>query len=233
MAVSRIGIVLAIVASVPAIAGAQSGAAPRVSVTRSGGQVTIAARADTFSVSHTLASTTFDLQVSEGADKVRFVGDKSGQLRIQRGGHTMSMAMLEATGPEMQQVKSLLAGSRALARFDRIMGSDWTRATREAAAFEAPHAIVAYLQGNTAPLDAVMLRVRTASQPRISTMAQTTASWCWRSYERDVLAYTYELEDCVDEASNSINPMRIAWCAYSYNLKASLAFIWLLDCSGY
>jgi hypothetical protein len=232
---SRVGIAaVAFLAAMPAIVAAQSTTAPRVQVTRSGTQVTIAAKADAWSISQTLTPTTFDLRIGDAVDRVRFVGDKTGRLRIDRGGRTLVLTLLEETPvADLDKVKAMLAGSSALARFDRLMASDWARAAREAAAFDAPHAIVALLQGNAAPLEAVVQRARLAGEPRITTVAQQTASWCWRSYERDVLTYTYELESCVAEATWSINPLRISWCAYSYNIKASLAFIWLLDCSGY
>ena len=42
----------------------------------------------------------------------------------------------------------------------------------------------------------------------------------------------FDLEGCIDEADDSINPLHLAWQAHEHNIKTSLALVWLLDCSG-
>ena len=53
---------------------------------------------------------------------------------------------------------------------------------------------------------------------------------CWDPYARDVVQYTYDLEACVAEARDSWLPWALGWCAYEYDIKTSLAFMWLLNC---
>lgn len=231
---SLVGIAAAAVVTViPTVIAAQPTQDPRVTVSRGSGQVTISVKAATLVVAQQVTPTTFDLTVADGRDVARFTGDVDGRVRIERGGRMLALAMTNAKPEDAATARTMLAGSIALERFGRLMASSWARATKEAVVFASAHAIVALVQGNAAPLHAFVQRVRVGAEPRLVTVAQMSASECWRSYERDVLGYTYELESCLVESSDSLNPLRSAWCAYSYNLKATLAFIWLLDCSGY
>ncbi len=232
---SLVGIAAAaMVTLLPTVIAAQPARDPRLTVTRGEGQgqVTIEVKAASLVVAQKLTPTTFDLQVRDGRDAARFTGDIHGRVRIERGGRTLALSMADST-PDDVAARSMLAGSVALQRFDRLMASEWARSTREAVVFVSAHAIVALFQGNAAPLQAVVRRLRAGAQPHLMTVAQLSSSQCWKAYEQDVLGLTYDLEACLQEASSSLNPLTSAWCAYSFNLRATLAFIWLLDCNGY
>ena len=222
-----------------AVAGAAGAAAgepptnPRVSVTRGTDTVTLTARTATLRVSQTLTPTTFDLVVSDGRDSAQITGDTEGRVTVRRSGRTLSLALRDATVAQAEAVRALLRGSTALANLRQLAASAWARSHKDALAFVSAQAMVAVLEGDQTPIRAVVHRIQTSRDPQVVRVRQMTASDCWRAYERDALSYTYELERCMSEASYSLNPLRSAWCAYSYNLKSTLAFIWLLDCSGY
>jgi hypothetical protein len=218
----------------PDVSQAQTSAdRPRLEITRGDGRVTISARARDLTVTQTLRPVGFDLRIVLGRDLVRVNGDTAGRVRVERTGRSLALSMAGATVEQAAEVRSLLAGSTALAAFDALVASEWARTTREAVVFHSAHAIVALLRGDQRPLQAFVRRVKAGREVRLIAIGQMTAHECWRSYERDVLRYTYELEICLADASNSLNPLTSAWCAYEYNLKTTLAFIWLLDCSGY
>jgi hypothetical protein len=216
----------------PTMIAAQPITEPTVTVARRDGQVTITAKAQPLVISQALTTSAFDLTVSDGRDTAQISGDVQGHVRIVRAGRRVAVSLATATPADAASTRAVLAGSSALKAFDRLMATAWARSSKDALIFASAHAIVGLLQGDVAPLRAVVGRLQREVGPRLVRAAQTTASWCWRAYERDVVNYTYELEECIRAASESFNPISSAWCGYSYNLKASLAFIWLLDCSG-
>jgi hypothetical protein len=201
-------------------------------MTRGKGTVTIAARTETVRVSQTLTTGSFALTVSDGRDAVEISGNTDGQVAVRRAGRTLALSMRDSTVHEAEAVQALLRGSSAIARLGELATSSWARSHKDAMVFVSAHALAALLQGTSAPLKAIVHRFQAASEPRL-VRVQLTSGDCWRLYQRDVLSYTYELEACIDESSSSLNPLRSAWCAYSYNLKATLAFVWLMDCNGY
>ncbi len=229
-AVASIAIV-AMMVGVPAMGGARGLEDPRVTTTRGDGRVTVTMAYRKLVVRETLSSSTFDVTVADPSDAVRFAGDASGRLRVERNGRVVVLAMTTATLTDAAAVKALLAGSSALATFDEAMRTEWAQ-TREATLFASAHATVGLLQGNTHRLRALVKRFRQDGEFRLIAAAQSGPAGCWDSYERDVIKYTYELEQCIQDAADSWNPFGVAWCAYEYNLKATLAFYWLLDCSG-
>lgn len=221
------------VMAVGSLAAAQPMTSPRVTTSRGDGHVTIVAKTDAVRVSQTITAKGFELTVSDKRDSVRIAGDVHGRVRAERGGRVVSLALQTSTPQDARAVSALLMGSTSLARFGEIVATGWARSTRDALVFVSAHAMVALLQGDAVPLRAMAHRIVTSQEPHLVRVRQRTAAECWRAYEQDVISYTYELEQCLAEASYSLNPLRSAWCAYSYNLKASLAFVWLLDCSGY
>jgi hypothetical protein len=234
MARSFVGITAAtMVMACSTWAAAQPMTNPRVTSSRSDGRVTMVAMTDAVRVSQTITATGFDLIVNDGRDTARIIGDVHGRVRVERGGRAVSMTLQTSTVEDAAAARDVLTGSSALARFGEVVGTGWARSTKQALVFVSAHAMVALLQGNAVPLRAMAERIGTSREPQFVRVRQMTASQCWRSYEQDVIGYTYELEKCLEEASYSLNPLRSAWCAYSYNLKATLAFVWLLDCSGY
>lgn len=230
---SLVGIAaVAMMAATPAIIAAEPAVNPRVSITRDKGQVTVAVAAGSLKVTQRLTPRSFDLTVADGRDSATIAGDVEGRVRVARANRVVAFSLRDGTQDEAAAARAMLTGSRALAQFDRLVASAWGRSTKEALVFVSAHALVALLQGDSSPLRTVVSRLRSETEPRIRRAAQTSND-CWRAYERDVLQITYDLEACIQEASYSLNPLRASWCAYSYNLRASLAFIWLLDCNGY
>ena len=228
-----VAVMLVAVVGPTGLAAGEPTTTPRVSVTRGADKVTLTARTETVRVSQTLTPKSFDLVVSDGRDSAQITGDTEGRVTVRRAGRTIRLALRDATLREAEAVRALLRGSTALARLRQLAASAWARSHKDALVFVSAQAMVAVLEGDQAPIRAVVHRLQTSREPTVVRVRQMTASDCWRAYERDALSYTYELERCIEEASYSLNPLRGAWCAYSYNLKASLAFVWLLDCSGY
>jgi hypothetical protein len=215
------------------VATAQPVTSPVVTTSRSNGSVTMVARTDAVRVSQTMTLTGFDLVVSDGRESVRITGDVHGRVRATRAGRSVAITLQQATAADARSASQLLAGSTALARFGDLVRTGWARSTKDALVFVSAHAMVALLQGDAVPLRAMAQHLTSNDEPALVRVRQRTAGECWRAYEHDVVGYTYELEQCLEEARFSLNPLRSAWCAYSYNLKATLAFVWLLDCSGY
>jgi hypothetical protein len=216
----------------PLSAAAQSaGTTPRVTMTRGKETVTISARTERVRVSQTLTPSSFSLTMSDGRDAVDISGNTDGQVAVRRAGRSLALSMRDSTAREVEAVQALLRGSSAIARLGELATSSWGRSQKDAIVFVTGHAMAALLQGTSAPLKAIVHRLQ-ASEP-VLVRVQRTPGECWRAYERDVLSYTYDLEACIQESSYSLNPLRSAWCAYSYDLKATLAFVWLLDCNGY
>jgi hypothetical protein len=228
-----VAVMLVAVMGTSSVAAGEQATTPRVSVTRGADKVTLTARTQTVRVSQTLTPKSFDLVVSDGRDSAQITGDIEGRVTVRRAGQTMTLALRDATLREAEAVRALLRGSTALARLRQLAASPWARSHKDGVVFVSAQAMVAVLEGDQAPIRAVVHQFQTSHEPQIVRVRQRTASDCWRAYEQDALSYTYELEACMAEASYSLNPLRGAWCAYSYNLKASLAFVWLLDCSGY
>jgi hypothetical protein len=210
-----------------AFAGTDS---PRVTTTRKGGSVTIAARTPELVVSQTLRRGLLDVSITAGADRVRVVGDEGGFVRVERAGRTRSFDVRAARAEDITAVRAMLSTSTAMSAFESLLASPWG-GSRAAMPFAASHALVALLQARTEPLRAIVQRARAGDT--LLKNIRLTSGECWHYYERDAVRYTYELEQCVADASNSLNPLRVSWCAYSYNLKTTLAFLWLLDCNGY
>jgi hypothetical protein len=221
---------LAVVVFAPAVGFAEP-AAPRVSVSRKSQSAVMALRAEQLIVSQTLKPGVVDVILSDGVDRVRVVSEIDGDVRIERAGRVRAFNVTSATAGDAAAAMALLGESPAVAAFEALLASPWGE-TRRALPFASSHALIALLQARTEPLRVVVQRIRTSSSARIRE-AGMTAGECWTAYERDAVRYTYELEQCIADASNSLNPLRVSWCAYSYNLKSTLAFIWLLDCSGY
>ena len=217
----------------PVSAAAQTvGSQPRVTMTRGKGTMTIAARTESVRVSQTVTTNAFALTISDGRDSVEVSGNTDGQVVVRRSGRALTLSMRDATVPQVEAIRALLRESSAIARLGELASSAWGRSHKDALVFVSAHAMTALLQGHVGPVKALAQRFERDRQPAIRP-AQMTAGQCWLAYQRDVLSYTYDLEACIAESSASLNPLRSAWCAYSYNLKATLAFVWLMDCSGY
>jgi hypothetical protein len=222
-----------VVSIMPSVVTAEPVAAPRIGVTRGDGRVVISLSADSLAVTQTLTARSFDLRVVFPGDAARITGDADGKIRVERGRRSMSFELRSATPDDAERVRAMLGDSLALTHFDRLMASGWAASRREAQVFVGTHAILGLLRGDMAPTSALVERASLDAQPRLITVqGGLSASECWRSYERDMVYYVWELRACIDEASNSYNPLATAFCGYTFDLKATLAFFWLLDCHG-
>jgi hypothetical protein len=96
------------------------------------------------------------------------------------------------------------------------------------------NAMIHAISGDTRATGAMVVQAMARPAMAFRPVAQRSrADECWDGYTRSVLRYTYEYEGCVREARDLWwEAWRLAWCAYEYDLKATLAGFWLLDCNG-
>lgn len=220
------------VVTIPNVLWAEPEARPRVTVSRSGGAVTIAAHADRLLASHTLTPRTFTLTLAGAGDRVRIDGNLDGRITVQRAGSNVEVSLSTATMAEATALRDALDASPAVAAFDELMASPWAQEKTPAATLAPVHALVGLLRGNAKPVAAMASAAAASATPRVMTVAQRGPRECWDTYSRDVVYYTYELQHCVNDSRYTWNPFHLGWCAYEYNLKATMAGFWYLNCSG-
>lgn len=203
--------------------------APRVKGTRDAKGATISLESGRLRVVQTLTRDTLSLQITEGREVVRFTGDLTGKVVVERGGRRHGFSVRSGGAADQAAVLNLLAGSEALRSFDAVMNTTWGRSAKPAAAFRSAHAMLGLFRGDYQP---TTMLAASARQPQVSIVParRDGPDACWSAYTHDVLGYTYDLEACVAEARDSWFPLHLGWCAYEYNIKTSLAFAWMLDC---
>ena len=221
-----LGILLALL---PTFAAAEP--APRVKLSRDRQQATITLKAGRLAVTQTLTRQSFALTVAENSDTVRITGNLAGDVTVERGPQRQAFSMRTAAASELSAVAALLAGSSALRSFEAVMRSEWAGRATVAGPFRAAQSMVALFRGDHEPVIALMSSVATPA-PAFIPVRDSGPRACWLTYARDVVQYTYDLESCLQEAANSWWLGHAAWCAYEYDLKATLALFWLADCSG-
>jgi hypothetical protein len=204
-----------------------------VTATRDGRDAaTITLRDGALTIVQHLTETALDLRLTQGEDDVRLVADLSGRVVVSGGGQHRAFLVRSATEDDVRVVRGIVERSAALAAFDRLLQSPWA-ATNAAVAFRSTRALIRVLEGDdNAIVEAPAPRVapRTAI---VLARQRLSPSQCWDTYSRDVVKFTYDLQSCLSQTSaNWWNPLHVAWCSYEYNLKSSLASIWLLDCYG-
>lgn len=222
-----VGWLLMALVAAPADVSAQN--EPRVRASKSPKQATISLQAGQLHVVQRLTRDAFDLHLTEGGDTVRFTGDLGGNVTVQRGTTQHGFSMRTAGPADQARLLALLAGSTALGRFDEVMNTAWGRSAKPAAVFRSAHSLLAVLRGNAQPVAALVAAVAT---PKVTLVParRDGPDACWSAYSHDVLRYTYDLESCIEESRSSFFPLHLGWCAYEYNIKTSLAFVWMLDC---
>jgi hypothetical protein len=113
-----------------------------------------------------------------------------------------------------------------------LLQSSWTRSAEVATVFKSAREVIRVLQADHNVVERVVAKRPTVAYSIVPVL-QRTPSQCWDAYTRDVVHFTYELQSCLNSASYAWwNPLATGFCAYEYNLKSSLAAIWLLDCYG-
>lgn len=222
--------VVAWLAASPTWATAEPDSTPQIKVSHASGKKTVTLTVDRLRVSQRVSRSTFALTIAEGADVIHFSGDTAGLVVVQRAGQTVRFGLRTATPADVTAASSLLAASPALARFERFVESPWAKSTRGAAVFVSAHAMLSAVQGRASGVQRIVRSMSSGTATGIRRV--DSPEGCWNTYQADVIGYTYQLEACLADASNSWNPLATAWCAYEYDLKAMLAFMWLLDCSG-
>ena len=217
-------------------AGTAQAGEPHLKTSRSGDQATITLRAGGLTVTQTLTPSAALLRVEVDGDAVQFAGDLDGRVTLERGRTRRTFMVRTASSEDKASVQAMLADSPALRAFDRLLQSAWARTAESATPFKTTRAALRALEGDnqvgnqlvnavssTGPTTASLGRVRQRLSP----------SQCWDTYAKDVVHFTYELQSCLGSVGAQWwNPFATAWCAYEYNLKSSLASVWLLDCYG-
>jgi hypothetical protein len=206
---------------------------PLVSTMREADRAVITLRAGDLTVTQTITRTAVDVRFVQGRDAIRFSGDLDGRVVVERGDQRRAFALRTASPEDQIAINAIAAESAAFAAFDALMQSDWARTAEMAALFTPTREWIRALQGANAT---VAEMAAAASMPQASIVParqRLSPSQCWDTYSRDVVKFTYDLQSCLASLSaNWWNPLHTAWCAYEYNLKSSLASIWLLDCYG-
>jgi hypothetical protein len=209
-----------------------AGREPKVETMREADRTTVTLRAGSLTVMQNVTRNAVDLHVSHGSDIVQFSGDLAGRVSVSRGARSRTFAVRSAQPDDQAAVNALLADSPALGAFDKLLQSDWARSAESAVLFKSTREVLRVLQGEPSIVPQMAVRPLAASAS-IVRIRQRSPSQCWDTYARDVIHFTYELQGCLNSASHQWwNPLATAWCSYEYNLKSSLAAIWLLDCYG-
>ena len=205
---------------------------PDIRVVREAGGATITLRAGTLRVTQTLSRAALQIEIAQEDDVMRFAGDLEGRVSIERGGRRHSFLMRTGGREDQMAFNNLANASRALAAFDTLLQSPWGRTAPAARAFSSTRELIRVVQGEAGTVGQM-----SAPPPAMASLApvkqRLSPSQCWDTYARDVTKFTYDLQSCLGAVyANWWNPLHTAWCAYEYNLKSSLAAIWLLDCYG-
>jgi hypothetical protein len=215
----------------PAVAGT---AKPEIKTTRHRDGATVVVQAGALTVTQTLTRAAVDLRLALDEDTVQFSADLEGRVLIRRQGAHRAFSVRSATHEDQATLNATLAGSPALAMFDALLRSEWARSSEVATLLQSTREVLRVVQGDYQSIDSLLAASSTPA--RVSLIAarqRMSPSQCWETYNRDVVYFTYQLQWCLGSVSSQWwNPLATAWCAYEYNLKSSLAAVWLLDCYG-
>jgi hypothetical protein len=204
---------------------------PLIKASREAGRVTVALQSGDLRVTESVTRQGLKLRLETDGDALVFSGDLDGRVVIERAGQQRSFMVSRATAIDQAAAVEMLAHSPALAAFDALLASPWA-STPPAMLFKSTRAVIRGFQGES------MLPIHTlASAPPQSSFRpvrqRLTPSQCYDTYAKDVVHFTYELQACIGMLpAQWWNPLATWFCAYEYNLKSSLAAIWLLDCYG-
>jgi hypothetical protein len=210
-------------------------AVPSFSVSREAGKARLTVTAGDLRFEETLTPVTFDIKIVGDGDIVRLAGDKSGDVEISRGQRTYKVRMAAVTEAELRTVRAMLAGSEALRQLEVVTADARAQGSKYASLLQSANALLRIVQGDARATGELVVQAMAQQPIGVRAIAQRSrADDCWDGYTRAVLRYTYEYEGCVREAQDRWwEVYRLAWCAYEYDLKATLAGFWLLDCSGF
>jgi hypothetical protein len=230
---TRVVVAVAAVSMLMTTAAGANPTQPDITVVRNGEERTVTLRAGALRITQTLGARSLNVQLTEGDDEVAFTADLDGRVTIRRGDAQRSFSVRAATEQDQAGLNAMLLGSRALAAFDDLMQSAWAHDAQVATVFRTAREVLRVLQTDHRSIE-WMAAARPISSPMVLRVRQRlTPAQCWDTYARDVVHFTYELQSCLASVGAQWwNPLATAWCGYEYNLKSSLAAVWLLDCYG-
>ena len=165
-------------------------------------------------------------------DRVSIRADGSGTITVTRFGRSNSMAPSAFTKKDLLQVRSLLAGSDAVAAFRLLAGhleNDDQGSAGESLALTG--AMVGLLDGDlTAPgrLAQRILRKRAVRLRQV--VLQKGPGECWDLYAREAGRIAQDAIDC--QQDHRWNPVALAGCGAEFVIRAELNWFWVIACSG-
>ena len=210
-----------------------NGNEPDIKVVRSRDSRVVTLRAGTLGITQTLGPRQLEVQLLDGEDEVVFIADLDGRVEVRRGNAQRSFSVRSATEQDQAGVNAMLAESPALQAFDDLLSSSWAQHADVATVFKTAREVLRVLQTDHRGIEPIA-STRPVSNPMLLRVRQRLSpAQCWDTYSRDVIYFTYQLQSCLaGVGAQWWNPLATAWCGYEYNLKSSLAAVWLLDCYG-
>jgi hypothetical protein len=221
--------------TVAAASQPEEGVRPEIKVGRDGERRTVTLRAGALHVTQTLGPSRVDVWLALHDDQVRFAADLAGRVAVERRGEARGFSVRTATLADQAALNQLLVGSAALDAFDTLLESSWAQGSEAATVLKTTREVLRVLQNNEHAIATMAMAVTpTSGTPLLRPARQRLSpAQCWDTYSRDVIYFTYALQTCLSQVGAQWwNPLATAWCAYEYNLKSSLAGVWLLDCYG-
>lgn len=229
---SHVGLAALVLCVLSGTAAAQR--AVEYSVSRDADKATLTVTSGDFRFEETLSPTTFAFTLARGGDIVRVAGDQRGLVKVRRGERVETVNMALASLEDLRRVRGVFGDSSTIRELQEV--SDASRMSKSAYAplLQRANAMIHAISGDTRATGAMVVQAMARPVMAFRPVAQRgRADECWDGYTRAVLRYTYEYEGCVREARDLWwEVWRLAWCAYEYDLKATLAGFWLLDCNG-
>lgn len=206
---------------------------PEIKTLRQRDGATVTLQAGPLTVRQTLTYTAVNLRLALPDDVLDFAADLAGNVSVARGDVRWAFSVRTATAEDQVALRRAVANSAALGAFDALLQSAWAQSAEQAVIFRSTREVLRVLQGDHWSTESLVSGRPAASAPIVRVRQRLSPSQCWETYNKDVVYFTYQLQGCLSSVSSQWwNPLATAWCAYEYNLKSSLAAIWLLDCYG-
>lgn len=175
----------------------------------------------------------FQIALQAGEDRMSVVVGLA-VLDVARGNRHLHIDIGQASDEDWLQVKTLLAGSRALRLF-RALAYNLDPATLRkpaGASIVSSDAILGYLDGDLAAVARLGQQMRTARQARIRTVAlgEEPEDSCYKKWEAAVVAAADEYDKC-RHSFPWYSPAQ-AGCVLVWTLQAESAWFQFLACSA-
>lgn len=176
----------------------------------------------------------FHVQIDQGRDRIALAGSE-GRVTVTYGSHSLTLAPTDQDDEQQgRRVRELLVTAPALRLFRRL------NAELEASGDISPEvlgvrltgALVAEIDGDEGAVRRLGRELTTKFGAKVrsaSTQGQYQSS-CWESYQRQVVQFSYQLEQCLGQFG-LFNPVRQA-CPFVWTLQVESAWFSLLGCSA-